>query len=206
MPRKQAGHMTEADPKDQNENIACQRGRPHMTDLSNCKTPCFPRRHDLRPLSLRHIPTSAPSSAASPRTPARGASATHRSARSRRLMVFPEGRCGPLHRERERNLQAEIGSFVEQIRMCSDSGESQCVAFDGVEKQPIGLYVKIAKTGPFAFQRVIPLTRGKRLALDQEGYDCFEILHVLAALLCALHIALEPPSSDWRQHFKCPSP
>ena len=62
-----------------------------------------------------------------------------------------------------------------------------------VDQQPIRLDVRIPKSTPAAFQRVVEIGRWQRLSLNEQAQQGLELVHVLAALLRLFHVALELP-------------
>ena len=66
--------------------------------------------------------------------------------------------------------------------------------------------VKIPKTLPIAPQWMIAESGGKWLLLVQQREDGLQLLQILATPRGPLHLALEAPGPDRRQHIKCRGP
>jgi hypothetical protein len=96
--------------------------------------------------------------------------------------------------------------LVEQVGVRASSGELQLLALNAVEQQPIRLDMQVAEAVPVTLERVIAEAGRERLFLDQQQEDGLQLVHFLATLPGAPHIAFEPAGPDRREHVRCPGP
>ena len=96
--------------------------------------------------------------------------------------------------------------LIENIRVRTRADKVQFVSCNLVDQQPVWLDVCVPVAIPLALERMVEVFRGKRLGLDQQDKQCFELAHVLAALFRRSGIALELAGADRLAHVRCPGP